>query len=282
MPKSRLNVKPDDVETDPGGPGRRGDGRDGRKSEIARSSRSQGKPARHKRLHCEPVQRRIFQRNFVITPGSYRLRRSKSHDRRGGLGGAYGAWRIGGRAAWRRNLSKHMLSLTANRRMRDADTAALAGDAAAGARMIDRMIDRRRLRQFRSAFSRPDHRYLGIGVLSIYSVTHDTGGTGLPFLCEAGGLDSTGSRGIPDHAHIGLSSIARLAYPAYAIILMLLAVVLFEGQNQSRRSTMDSDRTLCLSAVGIRQTGVDSGAGALLFEGPAGRLAAARRDSRGP
>ena len=74
--------------------------------------------------------------------------------------------------------------------------------------------------------------------------------------------------------------IARLAYPAYAMILILLAVVLFEGKTSHGSAAMDSDRAICLSAVGVCEAGADSRHGALLLESASSRLAATSGDSR--
>ena len=71
--------------------------------------------------------------------------------------------------------------------------------------MIDRMMDRRGLDNFDLRFLGLIFAILGIGVLSIYSVTHDQGGPGLPFFCEAGALDSAWGCCVFDHAGMGLS-----------------------------------------------------------------------------
>ena len=96
--------------------------------------------------------------------------------------------------------------------------------------MIDRMMDSRGLDNFDLRFLGLIFAILGIGVLSIYSVTHDQGVLGFPFLrsrwCGFCLARSRFSIMLVSDYH----RIARLAYPAYAIILILLAVVLFEGK----------------------------------------------------
>ena len=96
--------------------------------------------------------------------------------------------------------------------------------------MIDRMINSRGFDNFDFRFIGLIFVILGIGVLSIYSVTHDQG-VPFPFYAkQMCGLCSARSRfwscWLSDYHRI-----ARLAYPAYAIILILLAVVLFEGKS---------------------------------------------------
>ncbi|MEK7350058.1 MAG: FtsW/RodA/SpoVE family cell cycle protein, partial [Nitrospirota bacterium] len=71
---------------------------------------------------------------------------------------------------------------------------------------------------------------LGIGVLSIYSVTHDQG-VAFPFYAKQMVWIALGTVAFLVMWLSDYHRIARLAYPAYAIILILLAVVLFEGRS---------------------------------------------------
>ena len=61
--------------------------------------------------------------------------------------------------------------------------------------MIDRMMDRRGLDNFDLRYLGLIVAILGIGVLSIYSVTHDQGGPGLPFFAK----QVLGSCSAPSH-----------------------------------------------------------------------------------
>ena len=96
--------------------------------------------------------------------------------------------------------------------------------------MIDRVMDRRGLDNFDLRFLGLIFVILGIGVLSIYSVTHDQGGPGLPFYAKQIVWILLGIVAFLVMLVWDYHRIARLAYPAYAIILILLAVVLFEGK----------------------------------------------------
>ena len=96
--------------------------------------------------------------------------------------------------------------------------------------MIDRMMDRRGLDNFDLRFLGLIFAILGLGVLSIYSVTHDQGGPGLPFFAKQMVWILLGAVAFLVMLIWDYHRIARLAYPAYAIILILLAVVLFEGK----------------------------------------------------
>ena len=96
--------------------------------------------------------------------------------------------------------------------------------------MIDRMMDRRGFDNFDLRFFGLIFAILSIGVLSIYSVTHDQGGPGVPFFAKQMVWILLGALAFLIMLVWDYHRIARLAYPAYAIILILLAVVLFEGK----------------------------------------------------
>ncbi|MEW6245210.1 MAG: rod shape-determining protein RodA [Nitrospirota bacterium] len=95
--------------------------------------------------------------------------------------------------------------------------------------MIDRVIDNRGFDSF-------DWRFIGLvlailflGVLSIYSVTHAQQG-GTPFYLKQLMWIALGSAAFVAMLTVDYHKIARLAYPLYAIILVLLAVVLVIGK----------------------------------------------------
>jgi rod shape determining protein RodA len=96
--------------------------------------------------------------------------------------------------------------------------------------MIDRMIHNREFDSFDLRFLGLIFAILGLGVLSIYSVTHDQGGSGLPFFAKQLIWIVVGTLAFFIMLVWDYHRIARLAYPVYAIILVLLAYVLFEGK----------------------------------------------------
>ena len=96
--------------------------------------------------------------------------------------------------------------------------------------MINRVMDRRGLDNFDLRFLSLIAAILSIGVLSIYSVTHDQGGSGLPFYAKQVIWILVGAVAFVIMTVWDYHRLARLAYPAYAVILILLAYVLFEGK----------------------------------------------------
>jgi rod shape determining protein RodA len=99
-----------------------------------------------------------------------------------------------------------------------------------GNEMIDRVINSRGFDNFDFRFIGLIFVILGIGVLSIYSVTHDQG-VAFPFYAKQIVWIALGTVAFLVMWLSDYHRIARLAYPAYAIILILLVVVLFEGKS---------------------------------------------------
>ncbi|HEY5627290.1 MAG TPA: rod shape-determining protein RodA [Nitrospira sp.] len=96
--------------------------------------------------------------------------------------------------------------------------------------MINRVMDRRGFDNFDLRFFSLIFAILGIGVLSIYSVTHDQAGPGLPFYAKQIVWILVGAVAFLIMMVWDYHRLARLAYPAYAVILILLVFVLFEGK----------------------------------------------------
>jgi len=96
--------------------------------------------------------------------------------------------------------------------------------------MIDRAINSRGFDNFDFRFIGLIFAILGVGVLSIYSVTHDQG-VAFPFYAKQLVWIALGTVAFLVMWLSDYHRIARLAYPAYAIILILLIVVLFEGRS---------------------------------------------------
>ena len=96
--------------------------------------------------------------------------------------------------------------------------------------MIDRLTDSRGFDSF-------DLRYMGLilailalGVLSIHSVTHDQQGGIAPYYLKQLMWIGLGAAAFILMWAWDYHSIARLAYPAYGVVLLLLLFVLFEGR----------------------------------------------------
>ncbi len=96
--------------------------------------------------------------------------------------------------------------------------------------MIDRAIKSRGFDSFDLCFIGLIVAILGIGVLSIYSVTRHQNAA-FPFYAKQVVWILLGAVAFLVMWLSDYHRIARLAYPAYAIILVLLAVVLFEGKS---------------------------------------------------
>ncbi|HXF91742.1 MAG TPA: rod shape-determining protein RodA [Nitrospiraceae bacterium] len=95
--------------------------------------------------------------------------------------------------------------------------------------MIDRVIDNRGFDSFDWRFIGLVLAILSLGVLSIYSVTHAQQG-GTPFYLKQLMWIALGSAAFVAMLIVDYHKIARLAYPLYAIVLVLLAVVLVMGK----------------------------------------------------
>lgn len=95
--------------------------------------------------------------------------------------------------------------------------------------MIDRLIDSRGLDNFDLRYLALILAILGIGVLSIHSVTHAQGGAAPYYLKQLVWI-ALGAVAFLVMLLSDYHRIARLAYPAYAVVLLMLAFVLVEGR----------------------------------------------------
>jgi rod shape determining protein RodA len=95
--------------------------------------------------------------------------------------------------------------------------------------MIDRLIDNRGLDSFDLRYLGLVVAILGIGVLSIHSVTHAQQG-GVPYYLKQLVWIALGAVAFVVMLVSDYHRIARLAYPAYAVVLLMLAYVLVEGR----------------------------------------------------
>ncbi len=96
--------------------------------------------------------------------------------------------------------------------------------------MIDRLIDNRRLDSFDARYLALIVAILGIGVLSIHSVTHSQQGGIAPYYLKQLAWIALGGVAFVVMLVSDYHRIARLAYPAYAVVLLMLAFVLVEGR----------------------------------------------------
>lgn len=96
--------------------------------------------------------------------------------------------------------------------------------------MLDRLIDNRGLDSFDYRFLALVLAILGIGVLSIHSVTHSQQ-TGLaPYYIKQIAWILMGSAAFVFMLVSDYHRIARMAYPLYGVVLLMLAFVLLEGR----------------------------------------------------
>lgn len=96
--------------------------------------------------------------------------------------------------------------------------------------MIDRLIDNRGLDNFDMRYLSLILAILGIGVLSIHSVTHAQQGGLAPYYLKQLVWIALGAIAFLVMLLSDYHRIARLAYPAYAVVLFMLAFVLVEGR----------------------------------------------------
>ncbi len=96
--------------------------------------------------------------------------------------------------------------------------------------MIDRLTDSRGFDSFDLRYMGLILVILGIGVLSIHSVTHDQQGGIAPYYVKQLVWIGLGAVAFIVMWAWDYHSIARLAYPAYGLVLLLLLFVLFEGR----------------------------------------------------
>src|SRR5262245_30737521 len=96
--------------------------------------------------------------------------------------------------------------------------------------MLDRMIDNRSFDSFDLRFLALVLSILGIGVLSIHSVTHAQSGGMAPYYLKQLIWIVLGSAAFLLMLVADYHRIARLAYPLYVVVLVMLAFVLVEGR----------------------------------------------------
>lgn len=96
--------------------------------------------------------------------------------------------------------------------------------------MIDRMTEARGFDTFDLRYIGLIAAILGIGLLSIHSVTHDQDGGIAPYYLKQVAWIGVGTLAFIVMWAWDYHTIARLAYPAYAVVLFLLAFVLLEGR----------------------------------------------------
>jgi len=96
--------------------------------------------------------------------------------------------------------------------------------------MIDRLTDNRGLDNFDYRFLALVAAILGIGVLSIHSVTHAQQGGVAPYYLKQLVWIFLGGVAFVVMLVSDYHRIARLAYPAYGVVLLMLAFVLLEGR----------------------------------------------------
>ncbi|MBD0305762.1 MAG: rod shape-determining protein RodA [Nitrospiraceae bacterium] len=112
--------------------------------------------------------------------------------------------------------------------------------------MIDRLVDNRGLDSFDMRYLALILAILGIGVLSIHSVTHGQAGPAPYYLKQLVWI-ALGAVGFLVMLFSDYHRIARLAYPAYAIVLLMLAFVLVEG-----RTSKGAQRWIALGPISFQ------------------------------
>lgn len=96
--------------------------------------------------------------------------------------------------------------------------------------MIDRVLDSRKFDYFEWRFIAVILAILSIGVLSIYSATYTQPSNGLPLYLKQVVWIAIGAGAFLVMFTFDYHKIARLAYPIYAVVLVLLVVVLVMGK----------------------------------------------------
>jgi rod shape determining protein RodA len=96
--------------------------------------------------------------------------------------------------------------------------------------MIDRVLENRALDHFEWRFITVVILILSIGVATIYSVTYAQVGGGLPLFMKQIVWIVVGTAAFLVMLLVDYHKIARLAYPLYALVLLLLVVVLIMGK----------------------------------------------------
>jgi rod shape determining protein RodA len=96
--------------------------------------------------------------------------------------------------------------------------------------MIDRVTDTRALDSFEWRFLTVMVVILSLGVLSIYSVTRDQAGTGLPLYVKQLMWIGIGALAFAGMMAFDYHKICRFSYGLYGIVIVLLAIVLIAGK----------------------------------------------------
>ena len=96
--------------------------------------------------------------------------------------------------------------------------------------MIDRVFDGRGFDHFDLRFIAVIAAILSAGVLSIYSITHATPGGSLPLYAKQMVWILLGAGAFVVMLFVDYRELARLAYPLYGVVLVLLVVVLIMGK----------------------------------------------------
>lgn len=96
--------------------------------------------------------------------------------------------------------------------------------------MINRMIDGRGFDSFDWRYIAIVGAILSLGVLSIYSITYSQTGGGLPLYAKQMVWILLGSVAFAGMLLVDYRKIARLAYPLYGVVLLLLGIVLIIGK----------------------------------------------------
>jgi len=97
--------------------------------------------------------------------------------------------------------------------------------------MIDRVIDSRKPDHFEWRFLAVIVAILALGVVSIYSATYNQPTMGLPLWGKQLVWIAVGAAAFVVMLAIDYHTLARLAYPLYGVVLVLLAVVLVMGKS---------------------------------------------------
>ena len=113
--------------------------------------------------------------------------------------------------------------------------------------MIDRLTETRGFDNFDLRYVGLILAILGLGVLSIHSVTHDQQGGVAPYYLKQLIWIGLGAAAFLVMWVWDYHSIARLAYPAYALVLLMLLFVLFEG-----RASKGAQRWIALGPLSVQ------------------------------
>ena len=113
--------------------------------------------------------------------------------------------------------------------------------------MIDRLTETRGFDNFDLRYVGLILAILGLGVLSIHSVTHDQQGGIAPYYLKQLIWIGLGAAAFLVMWAWDYHSLARLAYPAYALVLLMLCFVLFDG-----RASKGAQRWIALGPFSVQ------------------------------